>query len=404
MTSTSGIDTMTTTLDTSDEIYDNTTINLSDLAQQESLLLQEQQHEPTTAVNADIELYPEQQYRQPSRLAQISQQLTKRKIKAFIYNWRWYLLFAVFLGFFTIFMIAYRRQFFEALETLSNKLSDMGYSGYILMSVLIFSSAFPPILGYGTYLTLSGFTFGFSIGFPISYLSALTGAIVCFQLSRTFLKARVARTLSKYPNLEAVVKAVEKKGFKLFLLIRFSPYPFNLLNVFFAATNISLFQFAAGTAISLLKIALHVYIGANLTSFAKHVLGEDGDLSEVEQRVMKIRFAAAIFFSLLAFVVMAYLYRVAKAAVAETTNADEEQMSFLNHHDEEEGFLDAVNEEDEVEEEHILNNSNSPVVVDEPRDSVSLDAWDAWGDDSDNDDDHQQHVQPIKKTAIGKDD
>lgn len=272
------------------------------------------------------------------------------------------------------------------------------------MSVLIFSSAFPPILGYGTYQTLSGFTFGFSIGFPISYLSALTGAIVCFQLSRTFLKARVARTLSKYPNLEAVVKAVEKKGFKLFLLIRFSPYPFNLLNVFFAATNISLFHFAAGTAISLLKIALHVYIGANLTSFAKHVLGEDGDLSEVEQRVMKIRFAAAIFFSLLAFVVMAYLYRVAKAAVAETTNVDEEQMSFLNHHDEEEGFLDAVNDEDEEEEEHILNNSNSPVVVDEPRDSVSLDAWDAWGDDSDNDHDHQQDAQPMKKTAIGKDD
>lgn len=273
------------------------------------------------------------------------------------------------------------------------------------MSVLIFSSAFPPILGYGTYQTLSGFTFGFSIGFPISYFSALTGAIVCFQLSRTFLKARVARTLSKYPNLEAVVKAVEKKGFRLFLLIRFSPYPFNLLNVFFAATNISLFQFAAGTAISLLKIALHVYIGANLTSFAKHVLGEDADLSEAEQRVMKIRFAAAIFFSLLAFVVMAYLYRVAKAAVAETTNADEEQMSFLNHHDEEEGFLDAANNEDEEEEEeeHIRNNSNSPVVVDEPRDSVSLDAWDAWGDDSDNDD-HQQHVQPIKKTAIGKDD
>lgn len=127
MTSTSGIDTTKTTLDSSDRLYDNTTINLSDLAQQESLLLQEHQHEPTTATNADIELYPEQQYRQPSRLAQISQQLTKRKIKAFVYNWRWYLLFAVFLGFFISFIIAHRRQFFEALEILSNKLSDMGY-------------------------------------------------------------------------------------------------------------------------------------------------------------------------------------------------------------------------------------------------------------------------------------
>lgn len=87
--------------------------------------------------------------------------------------------------------------------------------GYILMSGLIFFSAFPPIIGYGTYQTLSGFTFGFKKGFPISYFSALLGAIVCFSLSRRFLKARVTRMLHRYPNLEAVVKAVEKKGFKV---------------------------------------------------------------------------------------------------------------------------------------------------------------------------------------------
>lgn len=83
------------------------------------------------------------------------------------------------------------------------------------MSTLIFLSAFPPIIGYGTYQTLSGYTFGFEVGFPISYLSALTGAVICFSLSRIFIKARVTRMLSKYPNLEAVVRAVEKKGFKV---------------------------------------------------------------------------------------------------------------------------------------------------------------------------------------------
>jgi uncharacterized membrane protein YdjX (TVP38/TMEM64 family) len=85
------------------------------------------------------------------------------------------------------------------------------------MASLIFLSAFPPIIGYGTYQTLCGYTFGFQIGFPISYLSALAGAVVCFQLSRSCLRVRVMRMLSKYPNLEAVVKAVEKKGFKVYL-------------------------------------------------------------------------------------------------------------------------------------------------------------------------------------------
>lgn len=83
------------------------------------------------------------------------------------------------------------------------------------MSFLIFLSAFPPIIGYSTFQTLSGYTFGFNIGFPISYFSALFGAVTCFVLSRYFLQDRVIRLLSKYPNLEAVIKAVEKKGFKV---------------------------------------------------------------------------------------------------------------------------------------------------------------------------------------------
>lgn len=97
------------------------------------------------------------------------------------------------------------------------------------MSVLIFLSAFPPLIGYGTYQTLSGFTFGFQKGFPISYFSALAGAIVCFYLSRRFLKTSVTRMLHKYPNLEAVVKAVEKKGFKVDLYIT---VPLTQTNIF----------------------------------------------------------------------------------------------------------------------------------------------------------------------------
>jgi uncharacterized membrane protein YdjX (TVP38/TMEM64 family) len=83
------------------------------------------------------------------------------------------------------------------------------------MSTLIFLSAFPPIIGYATCQTLSGYTFGFEVGFAISYFSALAGAVCCFYLCRKLVKERVGRMLSRYPNLEAVVKAVEKKGFKV---------------------------------------------------------------------------------------------------------------------------------------------------------------------------------------------
>lgn len=207
---------------------------------------------------------------------------------------------------------------------------------------------------------------------------------------------------------------------KLFLLIRLSPYPFNLLNVLFAATDIKLSHFAVGTALSLLKIALHVYIGANLTSFAKHVLGEDEDMSEDELRIENIKYVAMMFFSIIAFVVMAYLYRVAKAAVAEANNLDEEQMSFLNHHDEEVGFLDDDDSEDENNNAKstpvnldVHTTSNTAVATDnqlhmnETRDNISLDNWDNWGDDDSDSDVAEQVIplnQKLKKEGLGKSD
>lgn len=386
----------------------------------------EQQEQPLLSQDpVMVDLYPPTT---PSRMSRFRQSLTKRHLKKVIYKWRWPILFIVSSCVMGFFMWVYRKEVFQGLETLSNKLKDMGYSGYILMSTLIFLSAFPPIIGYGTYQTLSGYTFGFEVGFPISYLSALTGAVICFSLSRIFIKARVTRMLSKYPNLEAVVRAVEKKGFKLFLLIRLSPYPFNLLNVLFAATEISLAHFAAGTAITLLKIGLHVYIGANLTSFAKHILGEDENMTEGEIRAEKVKTFAVVVGSIISFAVMAYIYRVAKAAVKEANLGDEHQVGFFTNRDEEQdielshGFLD----DDESSSEHELEpfktetpvqqqqqhqhqqqNTSSKLLISEPsprNSTTSLDEWGAWGDDDEEDDDHIISKKSIKRDAFGKND
>ncbi|KAG0178867.1 hypothetical protein DFQ28_003747 [Apophysomyces sp. BC1034] len=213
----------------------------------------------------------------------------------------------------------YRKEMLRALETLSKAVKNMGFGGYLLMSGLIFLSAFPPMIGYGTYQTLSGFSFGFVRGFVVSYFSALLGAIGCFLLARIWLKAYVQRFMESYPSLKAVVKAVEKKGFK-------------------ATTDISLIHYALGTAISLIKIGLHVYIGANMTSFAKHVLGEDDDMTEGERQAENVRYVAIGIGSFLALGVMAYVYLVAKRAVAEVAaeTESEEAMAFLGPSAEEE--------------------------------------------------------------------
>ncbi|KAI9497871.1 snare associated Golgi protein-domain-containing protein [Zychaea mexicana] len=231
----------------------------------------------------------------------------------------------------------------------------MGASGYILLGFLIFLSGFPPMVGYGLYLTLSGFTFGFAAGFPLSYFSALAGAVACFVVSRLWLKDRVQRFMLRHPNLHAVVRAVEKSGFKMFLLIRLSPYPFNILNVLFSATDISLRDFTLGTAISLTKIGIHIYIGSSFTSFSKRILGDDDDMTDDERTADNIRIAATVIGSFLSFGVMAYIYAVTKRAVAQANNEenDVESMAFLNRNDTDNGSLVDWTEwhDDEEEEE-----------------------------------------------------
>ncbi|KAF9092060.1 Transmembrane protein 64 [Mortierella sp. GBA35] len=113
-----------------------------------------------------------------------------------------------------------------------------------------------------------GYVYGFGLGLFITYTSALLGSIACFYLCRRWFKTQVRSLIAKKQKMKSVVKAVEKRGFKLMLLIRLAPYPFNLMNALLSATHIPLSTFALATAISLTKLTLHVYIGSTLSSLA----------------------------------------------------------------------------------------------------------------------------------------
>lgn len=89
----------------------------------------EDQEEPLLAANTTsidenriiVDLYP------PSGGTRLQHYFTKRNLKALIYTWRWPLFFFVSSVCMGIIMYIYRVQLFQGLETLSHKLSDMGY-------------------------------------------------------------------------------------------------------------------------------------------------------------------------------------------------------------------------------------------------------------------------------------
>ncbi|KAF8931900.1 hypothetical protein BGZ58_007359 [Dissophora ornata] len=189
----------------------------------------------------------------------------------------------------------------------------------------LFLTAFPPLVGYSSLVTMSGYVYGFGFGLFIAYTSALLGSIACFYLCRRWFKVQVRALMAKKQSMKSVVKAVEKRGFKLMLLIRLAPYPFNVMNALLSATHIPLSTFALATAISLIKLALHVYIGSTLSSLAvlpPPPLGDDGDTTaplpdpadgNSHGRALKI--VVMVFSMIIGFAVGAYVWIVAKREI-----------------------------------------------------------------------------------------
>ncbi|KAG0056132.1 hypothetical protein BGZ83_006227 [Gryganskiella cystojenkinii] len=124
---------------------------------------------------------------------------------------------------------------------------------------------------------MAGYVYGFVLGFAIAFSSALAGSIVCFYFCRRWFKSQVRTLMSKNKNLKSVVRTVEKRGFRLLVLIRLAPYPFNVMNALLSATHISLPTYALATAISLFKLTLHVYIGSTLSTLTNEPDENDGD-------------------------------------------------------------------------------------------------------------------------------
>lgn len=190
---------------------------------------------------------------------------------------------------------------------------------------------------------LSGYTFGTWTGAIISYFAALTGALVVFIASRSLFRESIGRWLKSYTRINRVVRAIEKRP-KLLFLIRFAPYPYNVLNCLLAAApTLTLHTYTVCTALSLFKVVIHTSIGASIHSFkdyhAAPASSSDGDNADWMTQMwtmVGIALCAAI---------LVYLYIVARRAVDDELDGEsldgqdpEERESFLSSSDLESGL------------------------------------------------------------------
>jgi len=121
---------------------------------------------------------------------------------------------------------------------------------------------------------LAGVLYGPLWGSGVVFAGACLGAEATFLIGRTLLKDWSRRRLDKIPKLQAVEKAVNKEGLKLVILTRLSPaFPFNLLNLCYGLSEVSLRDYSIG----LLGILPGTFLFCSIGAFA----GEIGNFNEV---------------------------------------------------------------------------------------------------------------------------
>lgn len=133
---------------------------------------------------------------------------------------------------------------------------------------LIFIAAFIALtilMVPGSILMLSGgYLFGLGIGLPLVSVGIALGAGAASFVSRTIARDWLAQHFAGDARFQAIDRAVAKKGFLIVLLSRLSLLiPFNLLNLIYGLSGISLIRMILATWVGMTPaVILYTYLGS----------------------------------------------------------------------------------------------------------------------------------------------
>lgn len=188
--------------------------------------------------------------------------------------------------------------------------------GWLIIWGLTFLVAFPPLIGYSTACTVSGFVYGFPLGWPVVATATVAGSLAAFVASRTVFSAYVDRLVGHDKRFVALGQVLRHDGLGVLALARFCPLPYSLSNGFLATVpSIQPGSFALATAIASPKLLVHVFIGSRLA-----LLAEQGDTMGFGDRV--INFLSMLVGGLIGVGVGWVIYRRTMARAAELARED----------------------------------------------------------------------------------
>ncbi|KAH7035029.1 uncharacterized protein B0I36DRAFT_317456 [Microdochium trichocladiopsis] len=155
-------------------------------------------------------------------------------------------------------------------------------AGWLIIFAMTFVAAFPPMIGYSTCLTISGFVYGFPGGWPVVAAATVAGSTAAFIASRTVLSRYVHALIGSDKRFVALGQILRRDGVYVLAAVRLCPLPFSLSNGFLATIpSISPPAFALATALASPKIFIHIFIGSRMAKLA-----ESGDAMSLGDKII----------------------------------------------------------------------------------------------------------------------
>ncbi|KAI1262944.1 hypothetical protein F5Y18DRAFT_137151 [Xylariaceae sp. FL1019] len=242
----------------------------------------------------------------------------------------------------SILFLVFSHRIFSALRPVAENWRKLP-GGWVILFLLCSITAFPPLIGYSTTVTIAGFVYGFPGGWPIVASATVAGSAGAFIASRTVLSGYVDRLVGSDRRFVALGEVLRHDGLPVLTAIRFCPLPYSLSNGFLATIpSITPARFALATAMATPKLLVHVFIGSRLAT-----LGDDMSAGD-----RFVNYASIALSAVIGLVVGLVIYRRTMRRAAELAIEERAENGDLpdpaDYEDLEEGILGDHGENDAV--------------------------------------------------------
>ncbi|KAL4948070.1 hypothetical protein BDW69DRAFT_177135 [Aspergillus filifer] len=155
---------------------------------------------------------------------------------------------------------------------------------FFLMWLCVFFVSFPPLVGWSTFGTVSGYVFGVWKGWLLYASATVLGSTCSFIASRTVLSKFVQRLVERDKRFAALALTLKYDGLKLLCMIRLCPLPYSICNGAISTfPTVQPLMYGLATLIISPKLLVPAFIGSRL-----RILYEKGEEMSLGSKLVNI--------------------------------------------------------------------------------------------------------------------